>query len=63
MANQIELVEYLKTNTLQIGDSCINHMGISVMIQSEKMIDIFSSRPHLYKIEPRPNYFLGIKTK
>lgn len=63
MTIQIELVEYLKTNNLQIGDSCINHMGISVMIQTEKMIDIFSSRPHLYKVDPKPNDFLGIKTK
>lgn len=44
------LEEYLKNNTLKIGDSCINNMGISVMIQTEKMIEIFSKNPQFYKI-------------
>ena len=58
----IQLEEYLKTNTLNIGDSCINQIGISVMIQTQKMIEVFSSNPHLYKVIPKPDYFLGIKT-
>ena len=51
-SESLELVDYLKSNKLKIGDSCINKMGMSTMIQTEYMVNIFTNKAVNFKVKP-----------
>lgn len=58
----INLKDYLLENKLNIGDSVISPIGISIMVQTEDMIQTFSSKPGSYKIVPKIEIIKHLKS-